>query len=81
MRFQLIEQKPKTKVIAVQSKTKPIRLGIIEWWNTWRCYVFLPNKDTLFNAECLNDIQSYIKELEKEHGKEQEKKIHGKKKN
>lgn len=67
MRFQLVERKQKTKVIAVQSKTQPIRLGVIKWWNAWRCYVFLPDKDTLFNAECLNDIRSYIKELENEH--------------
>lgn len=67
MRFKLIEQKPKTKVIAVQSKTKPIRLGVIKWWSTWRCYVFLPDSDTLFNAACLNDIQSYMEELTDEH--------------
>ncbi len=63
LRFQLIEMKPKTKVIAVQSKTHPVRLGVIKWWNPWRCYVFLPDSDTLFNTECLNDIQSYIKGL------------------
>lgn len=63
LRFQLIERKPKTKVIAVQSKTHPIRLGIIKWWNPWRCYVFFPDSETLFNAECLNDIQSYIRGL------------------
>ena len=67
MRFKLIEQKAKTKVVAVQSKTHPTRLGVIRWYNTWRCYVFLPDADTLFNAECLNVIQSYIKELTDEH--------------
>ena len=63
LRFKLIEQKPKTKIVAVQSKIHPIRLGIIKWWNSWRCYVFLPDSGTLYNAECLDDIQSYIKEL------------------
>jgi len=66
LRFQLIEQKPKTKVIAVQSKTHPIRLGVIKWWNAWRCYVFLPDTGTIFNSECLNDIPSYIRGLEDE---------------
>ena len=63
LRFQLIEQKPKTKVVAVQSKTHPVRLGVIKWWNTWRQYVFLPDTGTIFNAECLTDIQSYIRGL------------------
>ena len=63
LRFELIEQKPKTKVIAVQSKTHPIRLGIIKWWNAWRCYAFFPDTGTLYNAECLSDIQLYIKGL------------------
>ena len=63
LRFELIGQKPKTKVIAVQSKTHPISLGVIKWWNAWRCYAFFPNTGTLFNTECLNDIQSYIKGL------------------
>ena len=63
LRFQLIEQKPKTKVIAVQSKTHPIRLGIIKWWSSWRQYAFFPETGTIFNVEYLNDIQSYIKGL------------------
>ena len=63
LEFSLIELKPKTKVIAVQSKTHPVRLGVIKWWNPWRCYVFLPDSDRVFNTECLNDIQSYIKGL------------------
>ena len=63
LRFELIEQKPKKKVIAVQSKTHPVRLGIIKWWNPWRCYTFFPERGTLYNAECLDNIQSYIKEL------------------
>ena len=65
LRFELIELKPKTKVIAVQSLTHPIRLGVIKWWNAWRCYVFLPDSDTLYNAACLDDIISYIRGLRK----------------
>jgi len=63
LEFNIIELKPKTKVIAVQSKTHPIRLGIIKWWSSWRQYAFFPETGTIFNVDCLNDIQSYIRGL------------------
>jgi len=63
LEFRLLEQKPKTQVIEVISKTHPIRLGIIKWWSSWRQYAFFPENGTIFNVECLNDIQSYIKGL------------------
>jgi len=63
LEFRLLEQKPKTQIIEVISKTHPIRLGIIKWWSSWRQYAFFPETGTIFNIECLNDIQSYIREL------------------
>lgn len=63
LEFSLIERKPKTKVIGVWSKKSANRLGVIKWYGPWRQYVFFPDLGTLFNAECLNDIQSYIKGL------------------
>lgn len=62
LEFTLIAEKPKAKII-VKSKTHPVRLGIIKWWTNWRQYVFLPEKDTLYSAGCLEEIQSYIKGL------------------
>jgi len=63
LEFQLLEQKPKTKVIEVLSKEHGSSLGIIKWFNRWRQYAFFPENETIFNVECLNDIQSYIREL------------------
>ncbi len=63
LEFSLIEKKPKTKVIGVWSKKSANRLGIIKWYRPWRQYAFFPEKDTLFNVDCLSDIQSHIKEL------------------
>jgi hypothetical protein len=63
LEFRLLEKKSKTQFIEVISKTHPIRLGIIKWWSSWRQYAFFPESGTIFNTECLNDIQSYIKEL------------------
>ncbi len=61
--FRLLEQKPKTQVIEVMSKLYRSRLGIIMWFGKWRQYAFFPEPETVFNKECLNDIQSYIAKL------------------
>ena len=63
LEFNLIEQKPKTKVISVDSTLHGNKLGIIKWYGAWRQYAFFPEYGTLFNTERLNDIQSYIKGL------------------
>lgn len=63
LEFQLLEQKPKTKVIEVLSKEHESSLGIIKWFSRWRQYAFFPQNETVFNVECLNDIQSYIRGL------------------
>ena len=63
LEFHLIELKLKTKVISVDSKLHGNTLGIIKWYGAWRQYVFYPKIGTLFNAECLNDIQNQIKEM------------------
>jgi hypothetical protein len=68
LRFELLEQKLETKVIEVITRprefhTVSVRLGIIKWYNRWRQYAFFPESGTLFNVECLEDIQSYIKGL------------------
>ena len=68
LEFRLLELKPKTKVIEVISKLHLYnnRLGIIKWYSRWRQYAFFPDNGTIFNVECLNDIQSYISELKNE---------------
>jgi len=66
LEFELLEQKPKTKVIGVISKRHNDMLGIIKWFPGWRQYALFPGNGTVFNVECLNDIQSYISELKNE---------------
>lgn len=63
LEFSLIERKPKTKVIGVWSKKSANRLGVIKWFPGWRQYAFFPENETVFNVECLNDIQVHITEL------------------
>jgi hypothetical protein len=63
LEFVLLEEKPKTKVILVISKSSESRLGIIKWFSRWRQYAFFPENGVVFNVECLEDIQSYMKGL------------------
>lgn len=63
LEFRLLEQKPKTEVIQVLSKQDGSSLGIVKWFGRWRQYAFFPEDGTVFNTDCLNDIQSYIKGL------------------
>lgn len=63
LNFLLLERKPKTSVVDVISKLYGFRLGIIRWYGAWRQYAFFPEEGTIFNVECLDDIQSYIKGL------------------
>lgn len=53
----------KTKRIVVVSKRKLTVLGDIRWWPPWRQYVFFPESNTLWNVECMRDIQECIKRL------------------
>lgn len=63
LEFNIIEEKPKTKAIAVYSKRNGEILGTIEWFGRWRQYAFFPENKTVFNTECLNDIKVYISKL------------------
>lgn len=63
LKFTIVELKPKTKVIDVESKISGDVLGTIKWYGKWRQYAFFPGIYTIFNAECLNDIISHIKGL------------------
>lgn len=58
----------KTPIIEVRSKSQGNLLGSVKWYSPWRQYVFFPLGATVWNHECLNDIQNAIhraKELAK----------------
>ena len=63
----LVEKKPKTNVYAVYSKKDNSPLGFIKWYSAWRQYYFFPLNDTVWNNDCLNTINSYIRKLNFEH--------------
>jgi hypothetical protein len=55
--------KKKTSTIGVFHRGTVERLGIIEWYSPWRQYIFSPDDDTLYSAECLQDISNFISKM------------------
>lgn len=64
----------KTKIIDVMSKGGDT-LGVIKWFGQWRKYCFYPEKDTIFDKSCLDEISNHINNLmlERKYVKQQEK--------
>lgn len=50
----------KTKVFMVRSKHGGANLGEISWYATWRQYIFMPARITVWNTDCLDTISSFI---------------------
>lgn len=53
----------KTPIIRVWSKSRPVLLGEIRWYSTWRQFCLWPSPRTIFNKGCLAEIQTQITEL------------------
>lgn len=59
--------KIKTDVWDVRSVTRPgLVLGQVRWYGPWRQYCFWPARETVFNRECLESIESFIGKLMEE---------------
>jgi hypothetical protein len=63
LKFTKIDSKGKTEIYNVISKNHEYSLGIIKWYSSWRQYCFYPEKETIFNKDCLNVIEEFIIEL------------------
>jgi hypothetical protein len=55
----------KTKTVHVINKSNTQHLASIEWYGAWRQYCFMPATDisTVWNIDCLTDINSVITKL------------------
>ncbi len=38
-------------------------IGEISWYNSWRRYVFIPDGETVWDINCLQDIIKFISEV------------------
>ncbi len=63
VKFEVIEEKPKTKVYSVTKTHGGDFLGTVKWWGAWRQYCFFPDPDTLYSDGCLQAIVDFIKQL------------------
>jgi len=63
LRFVMAEQKAKTQVWQIISKKWGDVLGVIRWYGPWRQYIFYPEKDTIWNKDCLDDVKIFLQDL------------------
>jgi hypothetical protein len=47
------------------SRTQGSLLASLEWYSVWKQWVLVPQPDTVFSADCLQDIITFISQLEK----------------
>jgi len=63
LEFQQVPFKGKTKKFKIISKKRNCFLGRIEWYSHYRQYSFAPMSFTVWNKECLKEIQEFLQEL------------------
>lgn len=59
IRFREVPVEAKTRRWQVVS-TSGTPLGWVKFYGAWRCYCFFPDDDTVFNSDCLADIQTFV---------------------
>lgn len=64
LRFDLIEDKRKTKVVGVYSTHSGDFLGTIHWRNGWRCYVISYENNIDMSLSCNNELNEFMEDLE-----------------
>ena len=67
MDFRVVEAKPRT-VVDVTNRRSGFLLGQIRWYGPWRQYVLMPSHSTVFNVDCLQEINDVIAGLMEAHG-------------
>ena len=53
----------KTKIVSVVNIHHNKEIGVIQWYSAWRQYCFFPGYNTIWNKECLGDINEVIYSL------------------
>jgi hypothetical protein len=60
-----MNNKPKTEVWDILSKSGNVLLGRVKYFANWRQYCFFPEGGCIFSKGCMNDINNFIEELNK----------------
>lgn len=61
--FEVLEEKPKTKVWGCFNNTSHAILGHVKWFGPWRQYVFLISTISMYSKRCMDDISHFIDQL------------------
>lgn len=56
----------KTRIVKIVSIRSSDTLGHILWYGPWRQYAFFPERATIWNPECLRDVNARIEALMEE---------------
>lgn len=56
----------KTEVWSVMSMRGNALLGLIKWYGPWRQYAFFPAPGTVWNVDCLTEVQEKIATLKRQ---------------
>ncbi len=57
-----------TPIVYVKSNSNKRMLGEIKWYSPWRQFAFFPYQGTIWNPDCLLEINNKISELMEERG-------------
>ena len=58
--FEVLEEKPKTKVWGCFNNSTSSLLGHVKWYAPWRQYCYFPATIAMYSAGCLDDINDFI---------------------
>lgn len=67
IRFSKIADKAKTAVWSCTGAQTRDELGIVQWFAAWRRYCYFPAKQTVYDANCLQDITEFVNQVNAEH--------------
>jgi hypothetical protein len=65
IRFSKIQRPPNrtTDIVAVENIGSGERIGTIAWHSPFRKYAFFPVNETVFDADCLSDIEAVVRDM------------------
>lgn len=57
---------PKTRFWHVWN-TSEVHLGVVQWFNRWRQYVYAPLDETVYSSGCMREILEFVERANQEH--------------
>lgn len=63
LKFRCVAATDKTETYDVLLRSQGSVLATIKWYGQWRQYCFFPHENTVWNVNCLHDINAFIQRL------------------